>query len=406
MHHPVRRPRDAVHREAGHPGLQALGQRGRQGGVVLGPDEQGGDGDLQHGVGQGDGGGGRVALAGRAQRRGAVVVAAAGEAGAPGGAVLLLHRGREPAGAVGRAGGAGRGLGAHGGEELPEPAEIVLGQQRLGIGADQEVHVRAGRLLLRVAVQLAQKGARVRRVDDRQLPQPRRVLVGEAPGHRAAPVVGHQRGQRTAGAGFGIYQGGDVLHQVLGAVGGHLGGRAGGAEAAHPRRHAAVAAVRRIGEVRQQRVPDEGALGEAVQKQQHRPARRTGGAAGQGDAVGQGVGAGVDHGHLRCCYGKRSEMPARRNGCGSERGQKLSRRAQRAGGASPAAAARAAGQGARLLSRRRAALPEDRPALRGGLPRSIRNRPAGAPSARGAGPPRPRPASSVPRTAAPRRRRR
>jgi hypothetical protein len=45
----------------------------------------------------------------------------------------------------------------------------------------------------------------------------------------------------------------------------------------------------RIGEVGQQRVPNESTLGKSVQEQQQRAARRTCHAAVQGDAVRQGV---------------------------------------------------------------------------------------------------------------------
>ena len=45
------------------------------------------------------------------------------------------------------------------GQELPEAAVVVLRQQFFGIRANQEVHVRAGRLLRRVALKFAQEGA-------------------------------------------------------------------------------------------------------------------------------------------------------------------------------------------------------------------------------------------------------
>src|SRR5690606_30119578 len=68
-------------------------------------------------------------------------------------------------------------------------------------------------------------------------------------------------------------------------------------EAAQVGRHAAEAAMRRVGEPFEQRIPDEGGLREAVQEHHQRAARLAGGAAAQGDAVRQGAFEGLD-GHV------------------------------------------------------------------------------------------------------------
>jgi hypothetical protein len=80
-------------------------------------------------------------------------------------------------------------------QKTQQPFKVVGSQLVSGIGLHQKVHVGAGGLLLRVTLQRFEEGAGVGRVDDDQLAQPLRVLVGQAPGHSTAPVVGHQSGQ-------------------------------------------------------------------------------------------------------------------------------------------------------------------------------------------------------------------
>ena len=152
----------------------------------------------------------------RAQRRGAVVVAAAAQAGIPDLAVLLAHRLGQPAAA-----GARRVGRAHVGEERPEPGEVVLGQQRLGVRPAEEVHVGARRLLFGVVLQAAEKGRRMRRVDDHQAAQPSRLLAprGSTPRRRPSRAP---PGPRRCAAEL-VDERGDVGDQMLGAIGLDLG---------------------------------------------------------------------------------------------------------------------------------------------------------------------------------------
>ena len=159
------------------------------------------------------------------------------------------------------------------------------------------MHVLACILLRRAVLQLAQERAGVGRVDDGQALHALGLLVGQVPGHGAAPVVGHQRGQWGIRA-FEGNQRGKVAHQVLGAVGLDLGGGAGAPKATQKGGHAAVATVFGAGEVGQEFVPDEGALGKTVQKQQHGAARCAAGMAVQVDAVRQRMDDGFDHGAM------------------------------------------------------------------------------------------------------------
>ena len=93
----------------------------------------------------------------------------------------------------------GRVGGTHAGQQRPHAREVVLAEQGLGIGATQEVHVRARCLLRRVGLQLAQKRRRVRRVDDHQPLQHLGMLRRQAPGHGTTPVMGNQGFQRPIG---------------------------------------------------------------------------------------------------------------------------------------------------------------------------------------------------------------
>ncbi len=170
--------------------VQAVDEFVRQGDVVQGPDDQRGDVYGQHAAGEFYAGSAFVGGCGRAQGGGAVVVAAAGQAGGPDLAVLLFDGFGQPGV---RAGGC-----AHVGEKLEQAAAVVFQQDALGIGADEEVHVRAGGLLFGVAFQLAPEGAGVRGVDDGELFHQMWQLVGHAPGDGTAPVVGDQAGQLAA----------------------------------------------------------------------------------------------------------------------------------------------------------------------------------------------------------------
>lgn len=79
--------------------------------------------------------------------------------------------------------------------ELPEHLrEVVFAQHPLRLGIAQQPHVRARCLLLGIIAQRAGKRDRMRRVDDDELLEALRMLRGEVPGHRAAPVVGDDDG--------------------------------------------------------------------------------------------------------------------------------------------------------------------------------------------------------------------
>ena len=178
--------------------------------------------------------------------------------------------------------------GAHVGEKFPQAAVVVFGQQVFGIRPDQKVHVGAGRLLFGAVLQLAQKRAGMRRVDDGQAAHQVGVLVGHVPSHGTAPVVRDQPSQRRVWA-FDRSQGHDVLHQVFGAVGGHIGRGAGVLIAAQVGRDASVTAVLGLRKKRQQFIPHKCRLGKSVQKHQHGASHVAADAATQRDAVWQGV---------------------------------------------------------------------------------------------------------------------
>ena len=114
----------------------------------------------------------------------------------------------------------------------------------VGIVTAQEMHVLAGRLLGSVSLQFPHKRAGVGRIDDHQSPHALGLLVGQVPGHGAAPVVCHQG--RQGAVLIGRLQGnqrGDVLHQMFGPVGTGLHGSARLFESAQVGCHASVAAV-------------------------------------------------------------------------------------------------------------------------------------------------------------------
>ena len=67
-----------------------------------------------------------------------------------------------------------------------------------------------------LSAQLAGERHRMRRVDDDQPAQIVRMLGGEAPGHRTAPVVRHQHARPAAEM---IDQQPQIFHQMLGAIG-------------------------------------------------------------------------------------------------------------------------------------------------------------------------------------------
>ena len=260
VHDPVRRAFDFLQLHLWHKIAQPVDQRRGQGDVTHSPDDQRGQLHGEHFFWKADRAGRRVFGRGGAQRRRAVVVAATLQTPAPDVAVLLPDAFCQPR--------MWAGGGANVGKKLPQPAEIVFGQQHVGIGPAEKIHIRAGRLLGRRMLQFAQKSGRMRRVDDDQLVHQRGLAGRKVPGHGTAPVVRHQACQMAA---FQSNQGRDVLHQELGAVGRNVGGRAGTLEAAQVGRDAAVAAVVRVGEIRQQFVPDKSRLGKAMQKHQHRP---------------------------------------------------------------------------------------------------------------------------------------
>ena len=137
----------------------------------------------------------------------------------------------------------------------------------------------------------------MRRVDDRQPGHQAGVGGGQVPGNRATPIVRHQAGHLPAITANISNQRCNVLHQVFGPVGGHFGGSAGAGVAAQVGCHAVVAAVLGPGKMQQRGIPDKSRFRKTVQKHQHRPARRARTAARQGDAVGQQVVTGLDHGH-------------------------------------------------------------------------------------------------------------
>ena len=119
-----------------------------------------------------------------------------------------------------------------------------------------------------------------------------RLLVGQVPGHGAAPVVRHQAFQRAAGAFVGD-QRDQVLHQMFGAVGLHLGGAAGGAKPAQVGRHAAVAAVFGAGKCSSSSSQMKAPSGSRAKTAAPGAPPRRWYAAVQGGAVGQGNGDGA-----------------------------------------------------------------------------------------------------------------
>jgi len=116
------------------------------------------------------------------------------------------------------------------------------------------------------------------------------LLVGQVPGHGAAPVMGNHAGGALVRA-FQCNQGGKIIHQIFGAVVADGRGLAGAAIAAQIGRHAAVAAA----ELLKQPIPDESAFGEAVQKQQQGLTRLAADTAFQFNPCGQGMHASHDH---------------------------------------------------------------------------------------------------------------
>ena len=209
-------------------------------------------------------------------------MARAGEPGTPGRAVLGAHGVGEPAGAA-------RFTAGPAGKEGPKPREVVLGEQRRGIGPAQERHVGARLLLRRVVLQRTQEGRRMRRVHDDEAREPLGVLRRQVPCQGPAPVVCDE-GLDTPTQG--VDQRGDVGHQVPGAVGLHIGRLRRTRITAQVRGDAAVAA----GEVFEQTVPHEGRFGKPVQEQQHRRVARAGSAARERDAMRQRRVEAIDHG--------------------------------------------------------------------------------------------------------------
>ena len=279
-----------MHLQPRHMLLQAFEQAGQQGLVAQTPDHQRGHLDVTQGWRQSGPAFGRL----RAQRRGRVVGARPGQAAAlaPAGPVLRLHRFIEPAAVL---------VGPHAPEQGPKASEIVLGQFLRRVGAGQEVHVGAGRLLGRRLRQFARKNQGVRRVEDHQPLEQRGFLRRQIPGDGPTPVVGHQR--RDARAAQGAGQCADVLHQMARAVGLHVGRRARTGIAAQVGRDAAVAAMAWLAKVQQQVVPDKSPLRKAVQEQHEGPTWLAGGAAGQGDAMRQREIELLDAGHAGSAAG-------------------------------------------------------------------------------------------------------
>ena len=186
--------------QVGNVGVQAFGQAGQQGHIVLPPQNQCGHVNAQGFWGNLQGGHPGVGSVCRAQGRCPVVVQTPLQAVLPDLAVLRFNFRRQPAGALTariQYGRIGRGSERHPrcamtGQKSKQLLKII-GRQLLGrLGLHQKAHVSAGGLLGRVRLQCLEESAGMRRIDDDQFSQAMGLLVGQVPGHSATPVVGHQ----------------------------------------------------------------------------------------------------------------------------------------------------------------------------------------------------------------------